>query len=147
MGLRIPVKDNKKRATKSGKQRRAQIVARRKARNPDAEWVDPQSLTENWPKGAVAANHDSLIHCGYSILPYFYVDRPFKCRDCDSDQLWRATQQKWYYEVAKGHIDETAIRCLPCRRKERERKAKVRADSIAGLIAKRERLAKINHDD
>ena len=36
----------------------------------------------------------------------YYVDEPFKCASCGEEGVWRATQQKWWYEVAKGHVEE-----------------------------------------
>jgi hypothetical protein len=146
MVLRKPSKEKKEQSFKSGKQRRAEIVARRRKGNPAVEWIDPLLNKDNWPKGAVAANHESLAHNNtYGLLPRYYVDKPFKCRDCGIEEVWRATQQKWYYEVAKGHIDATAVRCRACRRIELERKAKARADSLPGLIAKREKESKKEH--
>jgi Probable zinc-ribbon domain len=142
MVLRVPSKRSEKKvAAKSGKQRRAEIIAHRKKRAPVHGHIDFFSLPENWPKGAVAANREALQHNNtYGLLPHFYVDKPFVCRDCKAEEVWRATQQKWWYEVTKGHIDTTAVRCRACRRKERERKIKVREISVAGLLAKRERL-------
>jgi hypothetical protein len=32
----------------------------------------------------------------------YYVDRTFQCACCGTEETWRATQQKWWYEVAKG---------------------------------------------
>ena len=58
------------------------------------------------PAGAVLANHDELQHNNtYGDLPEFYIDRPFSCRDSGVEEIWTAIQQKWWYEVAKGHID------------------------------------------
>jgi hypothetical protein len=143
MGLRTPSNEKKTKAFKSGKQRRLEIIARRRRGNPAVEWIDPLLNKDSWPKGAVAANLVALGHNNtYGLLPNYYVDKPFKCRDCGIEEVWRATQQKWYYEVAKGHIDSTAVRCRACRRKERARKTAAREVSIAGLIAKRERMAK-----
>lgn len=144
MGARVPTKFKERKATpKSGKLRRAEITARRKKQWPVAEHVDRFSLKENWPKEAIAANHEQLRHINtYGLLPYFYVDQAFVCRDCGVEEIWRATQKKWHYEEAKGHIDAKAIRCRLCRRKERERKNVARERFIAGLIAKRERLSK-----
>jgi Probable zinc-ribbon domain len=51
----------------------------------------------------------------------FYVDRPFHCKDCGKPEIWTASQQKWWYESAKGDVWTVAIRCRPCRRRERER--------------------------
>ena len=49
----------------------------------------------------------------------YYEDLPFTCADCGEPQVWRASQQKWWYEVAKGHVESRAIRCRPCRARER----------------------------
>jgi hypothetical protein len=62
----------------------------------------------------------------------YYVDRPFTCRDCGSDEAWRATQQKWWYEVAKGDLWTTAVRCAACRKKERQRKSEARQEQLLG---------------
>ena len=92
------------------------------------------------PPGAVLANWEALEHNQATIpqvaYPLFYADRPFKCRDCGSDELWMATQQKWWYETAKGPIDSIAIRCRSCRRKERDRVAAARETQLAGLARK-----------
>lgn len=66
----------------------------------------------------------------------FYLDRPFTCKDCDVEEIWTATQQKWWYETAQGALDAVVIRCRPCRRRERERKAAVRKTHLTGLARK-----------
>ena len=69
---------------------------------------------------AVRADPDLLAHVNtYGPLPEFYLDRPFKCRFCGIAQVWRARDQKWYYEQAKGHIDSVAVACRPCRKARR----------------------------
>jgi predicted RNA-binding Zn-ribbon protein involved in translation (DUF1610 family) len=66
---------------------------------------------------ALPADHSRLRHINtYGYLPDFYIDRPFKCRDCGKEEMWRAVDQKWYYEEAKGHIDAQAVRCNACRK-------------------------------
>ena len=71
------------------------------------------------PLESVQADRAQLGHNNtYGPLPLFYVDRPFVCRDCGESQVWTAKQQKWWYEIAKGHINSVAIRCRPCRKKE-----------------------------
>ncbi len=71
---------------------------------------------------AVAADASKLSHINtYGALPTYYIDRPFQCRDCGKEEIWRAADQKWFYEEAKGHIDATAVRCHACRK---ARKAK-----------------------
>jgi hypothetical protein len=49
-------------------------------------------------------------------LPEFYIDKPFRCRDCGKEEIWKAADQKWFYEEAKAHMDATAVRCHDCRK-------------------------------
>jgi hypothetical protein len=53
--------------------------------------------------------------------PLFYEDVTFTCRDCGSVEVWTAEAQKHYYEVLKGPIYGSAVRCRPCRQKRRAR--------------------------
>jgi hypothetical protein len=70
------------------------------------------------PKGAVLADIEKLSHINtYGELPTHYLDYPFICKDCGSTEVWKAEQQKWYYEEAKGHIWAVAQRCRACRKK------------------------------
>ena len=65
---------------------------------------------------AVLASKKKLGHnCTYDDLPEFYIDRPFQCVDCGREEIWKAVDQKWYYEKAKGDIHAKAIRCHCCR--------------------------------
>lgn len=65
---------------------------------------------------AIEADHAALAHVNtYGALPDYYIDRPFTCRRCGKREIWRAADQKWYYEVAKGHIDARAVECHACR--------------------------------
>jgi len=50
----------------------------------------------------------------------YYTDQPFLCRGCGIPQTWTAEQQKWWYEVAKGHVFSTATLCRACRRRRRD---------------------------
>jgi hypothetical protein len=63
----------------------------------------------------------------------YYVDRPFKCKDCAKSEVWTATQQKWWYESAKGDVWTVAVRCRPCRRREQARKAEARRVHFEGI--------------
>jgi hypothetical protein len=72
---------------------------------------------------------------------YYYTDFPFTCCDCGKACVWKAKDQKWWYEEMHGAIDTTAIRCRACRIKERERKAEARRVSEEGLARKRARQA------
>lgn len=65
---------------------------------------------------AVAADHRKLSHVNtYGSLPECYLDQPFVCRKCGKTEIWKASDQKWYYEEAKGHIDAKAVECHDCR--------------------------------
>jgi hypothetical protein len=66
----------------------------------------------------------------------YYADLPFRCVACGKDEVWTATQQKWWYEVAKGFQYSTAKRCRACRRREREARAESRRVQLAGAQQK-----------
>ena len=107
---------------KSGKQRREEIRTKRLERAAKLHGLDRHALVQTLPAGMVAADPTQLAHCNtYGLLPAFYIDRPFVCRDCGSEEVWTAKQQKWWYEVAKGHIDSFAVRCRACRAVEKAR--------------------------
>jgi hypothetical protein len=93
-------------------------VSRRKVRKVRRELDRPT------PAGTVPVAYDALAPFNSYGPPYFvelgfYRDVPFRCVDCGQPQVWRARQQKWWYEVAKGRVESTAIRCRPCRARER----------------------------
>ena len=84
---------------KSNKQRRDEIKAARLARAAQASGKPTQAPM---PGFAVAADKTLLasLNNTYGLLPDFYVDRLFTCRDCRTEEVWTAKQQKWWYEVA-----------------------------------------------
>ena len=97
---------------------------RKTGRNPTAtELADakriaalPEHVRQRHPS-ALPADRSKLDHINtYGSLPEFYTDKPFRCRDCGKEEIWKAADQKWYYEQAKGHIDAAAIRCHDCRK-------------------------------
>lgn len=71
----------------------------------------------------------------------YYVDMPFHCKSCGIAQVWTETQQKWWYESAKGDVWAVAVMCRPCRRRERARRAEARATHLSGVSATRKGLA------
>jgi len=102
---------------KSSKQRRLEIKAKRRKRAEKLN-IDTTIETRPSPLNSVEADHNELTHNNtYGPLPLFYIDKVFVCCDCNLEELWTAKQQKWWYEVAKGHIDSTAVRCRKCRDK------------------------------
>ena len=71
---------------------------------------------------SVSADHAKLSHNNtYGSLPDYYLDKPFTCHKCGKREIWKAKDQKWYYEEAKGHIDAIAVECHDCRKKKRGR--------------------------
>ena len=136
---------------KSGKQRREEIKAKRLARLRMAQGISaslPSGAMPDGtvPLGAVAADPAKLVHNAYfHQTPSFYLDRPFVCRDCGAHEVWTAKQQKWWYEIAKGPIDSIALRCRPCRSRQRARADEARRVSQAGMAKKT--LEKQKHEN
>lgn len=92
----------------SGKRQGLKIDAKRETRR-EAEHA-------SIPEGAIIADLSKQVpnnSCGAPVL--FYVDKPFACIDCGKSEIWWAQQQQWYYEVAKGSLYATAVRCRECR--------------------------------
>ena len=72
------------------------------------------------PKGAVRGSVRSQSFCRMCHTPrYFYVDRPGTCVQCGVGFVFRASEQKHWYESLKFHFDSVAVRCIDCRRKRR----------------------------
>ncbi|WP_227818246.1 zinc-ribbon domain containing protein [Nitrogeniibacter aestuarii] len=129
---------------KSNKQRRAEIMAARRQRKR-LRTVATQLEQRRVPLAANALPVDAaaLMPTNSYGAPVwqtrgFYLDLAFTCKDCGAECLWTAQRQKWWYEVAKGHPDSTAVRCKPCRAKERARKETARRVAMAGLQKKME---------
>jgi Probable zinc-ribbon domain len=123
----------------SGRQRRAQILERRRrlARIGQRESRKPWSGPDRVPRGTLPADQAKLAHDGtYGPRPRFYADRPFTCVDCGKDEVWTAADQKWWYEEAQGKIASRANRCRDCRRKRRLRCSQDRRAHVEGLLAK-----------
>lgn len=127
---------------KSGKQRRAEISAKRKKRaaqrQPEAKLAEPAPYRMIGVNEALLAPNNS-----YGVPDFvrrgYYIDLPFRCVDCGTEEIWTGTQQKWWYEVAKGFAYSAAIRCRSCRRKERERRDEARRIHLDGLAKKEAR--------
>ena len=85
------------------------------------------------PPEAVTADPSQQVPLSpYGSPKPFYVDVEFTCRDCGRHEVWSASQQKWYYEVAKGTLYATAVRCRDCRKRaagEKERQRQQMADA------------------
>lgn len=111
------------------------IAVRRDAQKPRAVAAHEAALL----RGGHAKVNPALLRPdnSYSTPDYVvrghYIDLKFTCKDCSKQEVWSATQQKWWYEVAKGGVWTTATRCRACRRRERERKAEARRVHLEGV--------------
>ncbi len=131
---------------KSNKQRRKEIKLKRltraeKLRKEIESTVPPHALfnpEKAKEAGVILADALALQHNNtYGLLPTYYLDKPFTCVDCGSEEVWTAKQQKWWYEIAKGNINSTAIRCRSCRKIKQEIKAEARRIHLDGLERKK----------
>ena len=94
-------------------------------------------------KSLVKVNYEALE----KSLPFYdgmfylksgwYRDYPFNCVDCGKLEIWTDTQQKWWYEVAKGGVLTIASRCRKCRKIQKEKKEIQRAKTLAGYEKKK----------
>lgn len=149
---------------KSGKQRRQEMNLDRAARRAaDAALAQAARLEERIRRAAIArgeklrsltsvskkilvnpANLGPNVSCGWPEFVHrgYYVDLPFTCKTCGIHEVWTATQQKWWYESAKGQVWTVAVLCRPCRVKERARKIAARKEHLEGIERKRESAIK-----
>ena len=96
-------------------------------RNPSAKALREAERIQNLHpaqqkthSSAVPADASQLSHINtYGSLPEYYIDQPFSCRRCGKREIWKAKDQKWYYEEAKGHIDAIAVECHSCRKRQK----------------------------
>jgi hypothetical protein len=132
----------------SGRVRRTQLKQRRSGKRAAIALADEKQRAKAAAKARAARLKGQVLVNAANLRPTnsygtpdfakreFYVDRPFQCKDCGIAQIWTATQQKWWYESAKGDVWTVAIRCRPCRRREQDRAAAARAVHQAGLARK-----------
>lgn len=94
---------------------------------------EPKPLLPDRPDGAVPVSKELILNPSWSPIDWYergyYLDSPFQCVDCGVEEVWTATQQKWWYEVAKGYVYSHAKRCRTCRRAKRETKVEARRRS------------------
>ena len=129
---------------KSGKQRRVEIKTKRKHKVAKIQLRNNQQERQLRPVFGPAVNEALLAPNNSYGAPDFvyrgyYVDRPFRCVDCGKEEVWTGTQQKWWYEVAKGFVYTTAVRCRLCRRKKRAQSDESRRVHLEGLERKARR--------
>jgi len=129
---------------KSGKQKRTEIKVKRKLKLAKIQSRDKPPAHQLRPVLGPPVNEALLApYNSYGVPDFvargFYVDMPFLCKDCGKDELWTGTQQKWWYEVAKGSVYSGPLRCRACRRKEQARRDEARRVHLEGLERKAQR--------
>ena len=129
----------------SNKQKRAALKLNRKIKADVREKGFSELAKPNAPRvappGQALVNEAALAYFRNDEKPDYvvrgtYRDRRFVCVDCGVEETWTATQQKWWYEVAKGDVNSIATRCRPCRQAERARKDEARRGHLEGVAAK-----------
>ncbi len=126
----------------SGKKRRARLKQERLEKRENAKRVRVSGQLSKYELSQkLKVDRDALApNRSYGVPKFvergYYEDMPFICKDCGVIQVWRSTQQKWWYEVMKGDIWTISVRCRPCRKQERDRKTAARQIHLAGLNAK-----------
>lgn len=135
---------------KSGKQRRIELKAHKKARKTKLE--NQKLAAREAEKLAAlerAGSHGGVIVDLTALAPNnshgepdfvkrkYYLDQPFNCAGCNSQEVWTAAQQKWWYEVAKGGLFTIAKFCRNCRRQEQARRAEARRIHLEGIANRR----------
>jgi Probable zinc-ribbon domain len=123
----------------SNKQRESEIKAKRAALKKAVEKTRKPKLKSG--ERMVPVNETLLApYNSYGMPDYvtrgYYLDIPFRCAGCGKNEVWSGTQQKWWYEIAKGYAYSGAKFCRSCRRKERERKAGARRIHLDGIKKK-----------
>jgi hypothetical protein len=134
---------------KSGKQRRIELKAHKQTRQAKlakqklaARKAEELAALE-WALGheGVIVNCTALaINNSYEepdfVKRKYYFNQPFSCANCNSQEVWTAVQQKWWYEVAKGGLFTTAKFCRTCRHQEQFRRAEARRIHLEGIAKK-----------
>jgi DNA-directed RNA polymerase subunit M/transcription elongation factor TFIIS len=122
---------------KSNKQRRSELSARRERAKEKS--LSRRIASEIQSGRALPVDRGRIVsQSGSSRIPDLYRDLAFACRDCGKEEVWTARQQKWWYEVAGGELETTAVRCRVCRGKERRRKEAARKAYLDGIRKKTE---------
>jgi len=78
---------------------------------------------------AVKADVERQSSCPVPVAYYFDAERI--CQDCQRPFLFFAEEQKYWYEELGFPLDSDCVRCVPCRKRQRE---------IAKTVARYEQL-------
>jgi hypothetical protein len=126
------------RAERRAEVERADLIASRR----DAD-LKKAALLPELRKGTIIPVDRSKIvsRSAIPLIPDYYRDSWFTCKDCGRRELWTAKQQQRWYEEQGGEIETIAIRCRACRRKEKLRRETARKIHLEGIARKRNAAA------
>jgi Probable zinc-ribbon domain len=74
------------------------------------------------PAGAVRGDIRRQSYC-CDVPKYFYCDEDRTCVQCGREFVFRASEQKYWYETLQFNFSAVPVRCLGCRRKRRSEHA------------------------
>lgn len=97
-------------------------------------WIVDPTFEPRIPPGTVRA-HPSRHRPTYGMPVFYYQDHEKVCVQCRQHFVFRAKEQRYWYEVLQFTLDSVAIRCVRCRKQRRSRKALERAlqSAVEGL--------------
>jgi hypothetical protein len=89
------------------------------------EWWRPDpAFRPRLPRGAVRGDVAKQDYCAAHWDPkYFYLDEARACVQCRRSFVFRAAEQKFWYETLKFNFSSIPIRCPACRRQRRSDRA------------------------
>ena len=133
-----------------GKRRKAEgkrpnVEGKRKKKQPDPKEEEARKVSRQAQELGLAPINREKLHSS-SVFGHFqqstfhgcfYLDYEFTCKDCGKVEVWTGRQQKWWYEVARGEVEQTAVRCRSCRQKEKRRRDEARRVHLEGLERKK----------
>ena len=133
---------------KSNKQRKAEIQKLRAKREAARPVLRGGEARKEIPEGTAPCNPVNLSPSNSYDVPEFvcrgfYMDVLFQCAGYLKQEVWSATRQKWWYEVAKSSVESRAKLCNACRKAERARRDEARRVHLSGIQAKQLRKASI----
>jgi len=71
-------------------------------------------------ENAVRGNPVVQVYCrAHDVPKYFYLDEQRTCVECRQPFVFYAKEQRYWYEELRFNFNSTAIRCVPCSKRQR----------------------------
>jgi hypothetical protein len=130
------------RAEKRAEVERADLIASRREADLKNAALRAALLPEIRKGTVIPVDRSRIVsRSAIPIVPDYYRDSWFSCKDCGERELWTAKQQQRWYEEQGGEIEAVAIRCRACRRKAKLRRETARKIHLEGKARKRNATA------